>query len=158
MTKGKPSKSSRPHFIIHHKDKYIVSMDTNCVQVFTSDGQYLYSIGDSGHNDRQFKDPRGLAVDHEDHLLVCDSDNHRVQVFTEDGRFVTFGCHGKEEGEFDRPQDVAATKDGRIYVTDYFNNKVQAFEITQPRRYASSLPLMLPALSESTLCSVNTNQ
>ena len=133
-------------------------MDSNCVQAFTSGGQYLYTIGDSGRNRRPFKDPRGLAVDHEQHLLVCDSGNHRVQVFAEDGSFVTFGCHGKGEGEFDRPQDIAAGTDGHVYVTDYFNNSVRMFEITQQQRHAMSLPVMLPTLSESTLCSTHTFQ
>ena len=118
----------------------------------------MYSIGEGGHKPRQFKDPRGLTVDQEGHLFLCDSGNHRVQVFTEDGRFVTFGRHGKGEGEFNRPQDIVASRDGHVYVTDYFNNSVQVYKVTQPWRHAMSLPVMLPTLSESTITSCHTVQ
>lgn len=85
----------------------------------------MYKIGERGSGEGQLRDPRGMAIDSKENLVVCDSGNHRLQLFTTDGRAFAFGNQGKDAGQFDKPQDVVVTSDGRLFVTDYCNNRVQ---------------------------------
>ena len=121
-------RSAKPYYVIHHNDKYFVTFDTHCVEVFGNEGEFLYKIGDKGSDDGQLRDPRGMAIDSKDNLVVCDSGNHRLHMFTTDGRAFAFGTQGKETGQFDKPQDIVVTSDGRLYVTDYCNNRVQILQ------------------------------
>lgn len=121
-------KAVAPYFIAHHKDKFFVTFDNHSVQVFDIKGKYLYKIGNKGHGEGRFKDPRGIAVDANERLFVCDTGNHRVQVFSEDGRISLFGSRGAQLGQLDRPQDIALTKDGTAFVTDYNNARIQVFK------------------------------
>ena len=116
-----------PYFISKHRDKYFVTFDNHTVQVFDDGGLFLYKIGDKGHGEGRFKDPRGVAVDSHDRLFVCDAGNHRMQVFAVDGRVHLFGSYGAELGQFDKPQDVIVTKDGIAVVTDFNNARIQLF-------------------------------
>ena len=117
--------SAKPYYIIHHSGKYFVSFDTHCVEVFGNDGDFLYRIGEKGSGEGQLRDPRGMAIDNKDNLVVCDSGNHRLQMFTTDGRAFVVGSEGRDSGQFNKPQDVIKASDGRLFVTDYCNNRVQ---------------------------------
>jgi hypothetical protein len=57
------------------------------VQVFDSDGMYLYGFGSEGREYGQFKYPEGIAVDRHGDIYVCDSENERVQIFSSLGVF-----------------------------------------------------------------------
>lgn len=120
--------AAKPYYVIHHNDKYFVTFDSHCVEVFGSEGDFMYKIGEKGSGDGQLRDPRGMAIDSQDNLVVCDSGNHRLHVFTTDGRAFAFGTQGKESGQFNKPQDVVVTSDGRLFVTDYCNNRVQTLQ------------------------------
>ncbi|KAK3742775.1 hypothetical protein QZH41_003710 [Actinostola sp. cb2023] len=120
-------KRAAPYFITQHKDKFYVTFDNHSVQAFDGRGTFLYKIGDKGHGEGRFKDPRGLAVDSNDRLFVCDTGNHRVQVFSVDGRISLFGSYGAQLGQLDRPQDIAISHDGTAFVTDYNNARIQVF-------------------------------
>ena len=120
--------SAKPYYIIHHNGKYFVTFDTHCVEVFKNDGGFLYRVGEKGSGEGQLRDPRGMAIDGQENLVVCDSGNHRLHVFTPDGKAFTIGSRGKELGQFDKPQDAVVASDGRLFVTDYSNNRVQIFK------------------------------
>lgn len=120
--------SAKPYYIIHHNGKYFVTFDTHCVEVFKNDGGFLYRVGEKGSGEGQLRDPRGMAIDGQENLVVCDSGNHRLHVFTTDGKAFTIGSRGRELGQFDKPQDAVVTSDGRLFVTDYSNNRVQIFK------------------------------
>jgi len=51
------------------------------VQVFNRQGQLLYYFGKRGTGFGDFQLPTGLFINHEDHVYVVDSYNHRVQMF-----------------------------------------------------------------------------
>ena len=85
-------------------------------------------FGAKGSGEGQLRDPRGMAIDSKENLVVCDSGNHRLQLFSTDGRAFAFGSQGKEAGRFDKPQDVVVSSDGRLFVTDYCNNRVQVLQ------------------------------
>ena len=85
-------------------------------------------IGDQGEGEGvgQF---RGLAVNTDDLLLVCDGNNNNgVQVVTPNGEFITsFGSVGSGKGQFHLLQDITATPDGRVFIADN-NHRIQVFE------------------------------
>ena len=120
--------AAKPYYVIHHNDKYFVTFDSHYVEVFGSAGDFMYKVGEKGSSDGQLRDPRGMAIDSKDNLIVCDSGNHRLHMFTTDGRAFAFGTQGKETGQFDKPQDVVVTTDGILFVTDYCNNRVQILQ------------------------------
>lgn len=49
-------------------------------QVFSSDGQHLFTFGGNGEAAGQFNAPTGVATDRYDNILVADWGNSRVQV------------------------------------------------------------------------------
>jgi len=68
---------------------FIVDRCGNCVQVFSPQGQFLYTFGSRGNQDGQLRLPTGIALDQDSQLVyVIDGVNHRVQVFHPQGLFV----------------------------------------------------------------------
>lgn len=51
-------------------------------------GRHILSWGEPGTDPGQFSLPHNLAMFGDDHVIVCDRENHRVQVFTLEGDFV----------------------------------------------------------------------
>ena len=87
---------------------------------------FVRSIGGS-FRDGQFKNPRGIATDHEGRVFVVDSGYSRIQVFDGDGAFLTkWGTAGTEPGKFRGPWGIALDR-GLVYVTDAGNSRVQVF-------------------------------
>ena len=71
-----------PAGIALDEDKvYVSEFGNDQVSVFTSDGLFVTSFGDCGEGLGEFSDPRGLAVDSNGVVYVCDYDNDRLQVF-----------------------------------------------------------------------------
>jgi sugar lactone lactonase YvrE len=62
-------------------DRVWVSSLNDRVQAFSTDGKFLYGIGNSGNGPGQFLRPHGMAMDSKGHLYVCDSSNQRIQKF-----------------------------------------------------------------------------
>ena len=68
----------------------------------------------------------GVAVNDRDELVV--TDNHRVQLFSRNGIFLrSFGCRGRDIGEFIYPSGLCIDKDRNIFVADQDNHRVQMF-------------------------------
>jgi len=63
---------------------YVTESNNDRVQVFTSSGEYSYSIGTgtSGDAPGQFNNPYGVDVESNGLIYVSDSQKSRVQVFT----------------------------------------------------------------------------
>ena len=60
---------------------YVADYARHCVSVFTTEGGYVTSFGQRGGNEGDFKHPRGVCVDKDGFVYVCDYGNNRVQVF-----------------------------------------------------------------------------
>ena len=99
------------------------------VQVFDSNGAFMYRFGSEGMRQGQFNRPAGVAVTREGHIVVADKDNHRIQVLELDGTFLfMFGSKGGNDGQMIYPYDVAVNQvDGRIAVTDTGNHRLLIF-------------------------------
>jgi len=87
-------------------------------------------IGGPGGEAGQLKGARGVTVDKDNRIVVCDRNNFRVQVFNSSGEFLfTFGRKGTDNGEFPGgPLSVAAGNDGKFFVTDWSGGLVQTFD------------------------------
>ena len=109
---------------IDERDNIYVTSEHK-LQVFTSTGQLIKSVGQKGSDDGEFADPRGVTL-YKKKVYVCDCDNHRIQVFDRDLCFIkSFGSRGKGEREFDAPMDVKFDTTGNIYVAELGNARVQ---------------------------------
>ena len=78
------------------------------------DGSHILSWGEPGADPGQFSLPHSIAVLDDEHVIVCDRENHRVQVFTIAGEFV-------REWHVHKAVSVTVTGSGddtRIYVAE----------------------------------------
>ena len=58
------------------------------VHRYDEHGAHVLSWGEPGSDHGQFSLPHNIAMVDDDHVIVCDRENHRVQLFTIDGDFV----------------------------------------------------------------------
>lgn len=68
-------------------DEIFVTDISNKILVFRTNGDFLYSFGESGKGDGQFSAPHGISFDESGNIYVNDYFNHRIQVFTVDDTF-----------------------------------------------------------------------
>lgn len=85
----------------------------NGLQKFSSLGQHLRSFPSLGDPQGTFGGPRGLALDPDGALLVCDTLHHRIQRFDLDGRFL-----GVQADGLVAPVSVTALPDGDLLVAE----------------------------------------
>jgi len=58
------------------------------VQIFTNDGQFLFTFGSEGSELGFFESPFGIVVDEKTgFIFVADINESRVQIFTTEGKF-----------------------------------------------------------------------
>ncbi|NIM59893.1 MAG: 6-bladed beta-propeller [Candidatus Aminicenantes bacterium] len=65
---------------------YILDSGNHRIQKFTSDGQYITTIGNKGQGPAEFVYPLSLDVDSKGYLHISDPGNQRVQVLKPDGK------------------------------------------------------------------------
>jgi DNA-binding beta-propeller fold protein YncE len=98
------------------------------VHQFSSDGEFVQSIGRHGIGPAEFSDLHGIAVSADGLVYVADSGNARIQIFNTDGKYQdSFGQKGSEPGQFHTPWLVAVSRDGVVLVTDKDSSRVQFF-------------------------------
>ena len=59
------------------------------VHKYTSDGDYMFSWGESGTGEGQFNIVHNIAIGNEGWVYVADRENHRIQIFSSEGKFET---------------------------------------------------------------------
>jgi sugar lactone lactonase YvrE len=82
------------------------------VHRFTAEGELVASWGEPGTGPGQFNLPHGIAVTHDDRVIVADRENDRLQFFTLDGTYLD------EWTDVQRPTHIALDQQGRIYVSE----------------------------------------
>ena len=113
---------------VNHQDRFFVSdLKTNCIKVFSKEGNFLYNIGSEGTGDGQLNSPVGLAIDKFNNLIVCDVGNRRLQIFRLDGTFVT-KIGGHYFNDFVALWYVAVSNHGNVFVTDCEKHCVYVFQ------------------------------
>ncbi len=115
---------------VDSKDNIIVADQGNDrIQVFDSNGNFLFSFGSYGDSEGYLKVPHSLTVDSKGRIIVADTANNRIQVFDSNGNFLfSFGSCGTREGQFNYPHGVAVDSKDNIIVADTFNNRIQVFD------------------------------
>jgi hypothetical protein len=107
---------------------YVVDMQNNRIQKFSSTGTFLTKWGTYGPSDGQFNRPYDVAVDSSGNVYVADTQNNRIQKFSSTGTFLTkWGTYGLGDGQFSSPTGVGVDSSGNIYVTDTYNHRIQKF-------------------------------
>jgi peptidylglycine monooxygenase len=115
------------HVAVDSKDRvYFYQRKDPPVLVFDGDGDFL-----GGWGDGRLRDAHGIYIGPDDHVYVCNRDEHEVLKLTTDGRIVlTLGHRGRPalQAPFNHPADVAVAPRGDIYVADgYGNSAVHRF-------------------------------
>ena len=58
---------------------YVTDVTSHCVFVFTTDGEYVTSIGQQGQKEGDFNYPYYIYVHNNNFIYVCDFSNDRIQ-------------------------------------------------------------------------------
>lgn len=107
--------------------------DFDRVQKFTRDGKFVLQWGKHGSAPGEFVQPRGMAIDRDDHLFVTDACNHRVQVFDVSGPepqlIRVWGEMGREPGQLRYPYGIELDGQGHVYIAEFGNSRVQKFTV-----------------------------
>lgn len=118
-----------------------IALDTDCnlmvtdvsysnVQLYTSKGTLLKSVGNVGAKELQFTYPVGIkrnASNGKIYVTECET-NHRVQILNPDLSYhKKFGTKGSGKGQFASPSDVAFDREGNVYVVDSDNHRIEVF-------------------------------
>ncbi len=123
------------------KRVYVVDSLKINIQVFDTEGKFLYSVGKfgkeaQGPTDVVFLNPVAIRVDQAGNLVVLDSKACNVQVIGKMGQLIAkFGeqaapSTGKIEvgaGGFNHPQDLCLDDKDNIYVSDTGNDRIRIF-------------------------------
>ena len=95
------------------------------VKVFNQNGDYQHKFG--GNNFFEF--PYGIAISHDNFLVITDICKHCVFVLYPSGGICKiFGSYGIGPQEFDHPYFVAVNKEKQIIVSDSGNCSVKIFQ------------------------------
>ncbi|MBN1219786.1 MAG: TIGR03663 family protein [Anaerolineae bacterium] len=114
---------------------YVADSGNHRIQVFDSNGNFLFKWGSQGNGPGQLNEPWGLAVAADGTVFVADTWNHRIQKFSANGEPLgSFGAFANvqsdpqaEPGTFWGPRDIAIDATGNLYVTDTGNKRIQKF-------------------------------
>ena len=103
---------------------YVADCVNNRVQVFNSDGEYLFHFGNK-RGDGRMSNPWGICVTRQI-IYVTQFKTGTVQAYKLDGKFDNkTGGRGREAGQFEYPEGVTCDADGNLIVCDRGNNRIQ---------------------------------
>ena len=111
-----------PWFICHqpinHNTCHIVvsDSDNHCIKVFSHTGEFIRRFGSKGSGERQLNIPRGVCVDDQGWVVVCDMANQRVVRYWWDESEKWEVILNTEQLKFSKPVCVSMTPDGRHLV------------------------------------------
>ena len=109
------------HVAVDSQDRvYFYQRKDPPVLVFDPDGAFL-----TGWGSQRLRDAHGIFAGPDDHLYVCNRDEHEVLKVTLEGKVVlALGHRGRPawQAPFNHPADVAVSPSGEIYVADGYGN------------------------------------
>ena len=102
-------------------DTYVADTANDRIEVFSSSGSYLRTIGVSARADPgAFVAPRGVAVDPTGRLYVSDTDDNRILSFAQGGgAFLgAWTSTGGNKTGYSEPEGIAFAPQGSVYIAD----------------------------------------
>ena len=70
---------------------YVTQYSSHCLNVYSTEGKYLDSVGEKGKNELEFVQPRGLDISTEkDRIYIAEYENYRIQCLNLDLKFNSF--------------------------------------------------------------------
>lgn len=82
------------------------------VHKFSPEGKFLFSWGEPGRANSQFRLPHNVLVDRQDRIWVPDRENSRIQIFDANGKFLT------QWKDLIRPTDIFIDDEDVVYVSE----------------------------------------
>ena len=71
------------------------------IQIFTSEGQFLFQFCSKGSGPGKLTHPFGIVVDDNNLMYITEWSNNHISIFTTDGQFLqSFGGQGSSVGQF----------------------------------------------------------
>ena len=99
----------------NNNQMFVTQFLSHCINVYSSNGEYVTTVGSRGDKKLQFDNPLGIDYSgRENTLYICDRNNHRIQVLNLDLTFHSFIAG------FVEPRDVKVTEE-EIFVLDRKN-------------------------------------
>ena len=97
---------------INHSKVYVTQYESNSLNVYSTDGKFLNSVGKEGKGKLEFDSPRGVAVSNKNNrIYICDSGNYRIQCLNLNLKFHSF------IKDIPSPRDVKLTSDEVVVLT-----------------------------------------
>ena len=118
---GAPDALAAPANIHVTADRVYVSDALRArVNIYSTDGRYLRSVGGLGDSPGRFSRPKGIAVDLDGNLYVADAAFDNVQVFNDQGQLLMFfgGPYG-QPGDMSLPAGITIDYDNLSYFQQY---------------------------------------
>ncbi len=113
---------------------YRANVKSNTLHHLAGTGKSGYA-GDGGDaKQAQLAGPKGVAVDKQGNILLCDTENHSIRIIRRNGQIDTLIGNGKagdgpdgdpKQCRLNRPHGVYVNNEGTIYIGDSSNNKVR---------------------------------
>ena len=104
----------------------VASLYNKSINIFSAGGRFLTKIG----KENSFTTPFH-GIQHDNYLIVSDSDDHSVKLFDRKGKFLyKFGKKGNADGKFNTPRCLSMDKAGHLIVCDKENHRIQVFDLS----------------------------
>ena len=105
-----------PAGICFHNDQMFVTQFLGySVNVYSTNGEYVASVGSRGDKELQFNSPLGIDIsEHTNSVYICDRSNNRIQILNVDLTFNSFITG------FIEPKDIKVTGE-EIFILDRKN-------------------------------------
>ncbi|KAI6649672.1 hypothetical protein LOD99_6676 [Oopsacas minuta] len=115
---------------------YIADCDNNRVQVFSSNGDYLFMFSEKMYY------PWGICIS-QNKLFVTQFYANCINKYELEGKLIkSVGSEGNEEAQFNYPLGLdVSDRDSNVYVCDFYNHRVQI--LTQELKFHSMLGIDL---------------
>ena len=97
------------------------------IQRFTSTGDFLGKLEDSGSGASRFGVPTSISLDSDGNWYISNFRSNRVQQFSAAGEFLNFVGRDTLAG----PHGTAFDSTGAFYVTDTGNHVIRKFRVEE---------------------------